>query len=173
MSYFDLSLQGFWRSFQVIFLLIPIFVVSSLAEKKLLISENVVLPEMFPENSYWMAQFLSLGVDWVALPALLVLIAGPIGISRQYVPFIVLRNWTSILASLPYLAIGLLYLMGILTSGVMVLLSFTSLIVVLCYRFLVARIALQASISLAVGIVFLDILLSLVIGEIAGRLWTM
>jgi hypothetical protein len=114
---------------------------------------------------------MSLGIDWVTLPLILALIAGPIGISRQYVPFIVVRNWTSILASMPYLAIALLYLTGIIPSGIMVLLSFTCLIVVLWYRFLIARIALQASVSMAIGIVFLDILLSLVIGELTGRLW--
>ncbi|MEP3046672.1 MAG: hypothetical protein ABJL55_01385 [Roseibium sp.] len=172
MAYFDQSLQGFWRSFQVIFLLVPIFVVSSLAEKKLLLSENVVSAETFPENTYWTAQFLSLGIDWITLPILLALLAGPIGISRQYVPFIAVRNWTSVLASIPYLITGLFYLTGIVSSGIMVLLSFTCLIVVLWYRFLVARIALQASVSLSIGIVFLDILLSLVIGELAGRLWT-
>lgn len=172
MAYFDQSLQGFWRSFQVIFLLIPVFVVSALAEKKLLISENVIFAEAFPENAYWLAQFLSLGIDWVTLPLLLALLAGPIGISSQYVPFIVARNWTSLLASIPYLLTGFLYLVGIIPAGIMVLLSFTCLIVVLWYRFLVARIALQASASLAIGIVFLDVLLSLVIGELAGRLWT-
>lgn len=171
MAYFDQSLQGFWRSFQAIFLLVPIFIVSSLAEKKLLLSENVVSAETFPENTYWTAQFLSLSVDWITLPLLLALLAGPIGISRQYVPFIAVRNWTSILASFPYLITGLLYLTGMVSSGIMVLLSFTCLIVVLWYRFLVARIALQASVSLSIGIVFLDILLSLVIGELAGRLW--
>ncbi|MFN3131117.1 hypothetical protein [Roseibium sp.] len=171
MSYFDLSLQGFWRSFQVIFLLAPVFLVSAMAEKKLLISENVIVAELFPSDTYWFAQFMSLGIDWVTLPLILALIAGPIGISRQYVPFIVVRNWTSILASMPYLAIALLYLTGIIPSGIMVLLSFTCLIVVLWYRFLIARIALQASVSMAIGIVFLDILLSLVIGELTGRLW--
>jgi hypothetical protein len=171
MSYFDLSLQGFWRSFQVIFLLAPVFLVSAMAEKKLLISENVIVAELFPADTYWFAQFMSLGIDWVTLPLILALIAGPIGISRQYVPFIVVRNWTSILASMPYLAIALLYLTGIIPSGIMVLLSFTCLIVVLWYRFLIARIALQASVSMAIGIVFLDILLSLVIGELTGRLW--
>lgn len=173
MAYFDQSLQGFWRSFTVVFLLAPIFVISSLAEKKLLITENVIFAEAFPEQAYWSAQFLSLGVDWVTLPVLLALLAGPIGISRQYVPFIVVRNWTSLLASVPYLATALLYLTGVISSGIMVLLSFTCLIVVLWYRFLIARIALQASISLAIGIVFLDILLSMIIGELAGRLWAL
>lgn len=171
MSYFDQSTQGFWRSFLVIFLLAPVFLVSALAEKKLLISENVILAEVFPENAYWLAQFLSLAIDWVMLPLVLAMLASPIGVSRQYVPFIVVRNWTSILASVPYLVTGLLYLMGVIPSGIMVLLSFTCLIVVLWYRFLIARIALQTSASLAIGVVFLDILLSLIIGELAGRLW--
>lgn len=173
MAYFDQSLQGFWRSFGVLFLIAPIFAISAFAERKLLIAERVADGGAFPDSAYWTAQFLSLGIDWIMLPIVLALLAGPIGISRHYVPYVVVRNWTSILASMPYFLTALLYLAGIISPGVMVLLSLTSLIIVLWYRFLIARIALQASISLAIGIVVLDILLSLVIGQVAGRLWAL
>ncbi|MDN3721819.1 hypothetical protein QW131_28210 [Roseibium salinum] len=65
----------------------------------------------------------------------------------------------------------LLFLLGIISSGIAVLLSFSCLLVVLWYRFLVARIALQAPISLAIGVVVLDIVLTLVIAQIVGHLW--
>jgi len=34
MAFFDQSLQGFWRSFQVVFLLIPVFLLSGQIEKQ-------------------------------------------------------------------------------------------------------------------------------------------
>lgn len=171
MTYFDQSIQGFWRSFAVIVLLVPVFVISTLAEKKLLLAERPVSADAFPVDAFWTGQLLSLGIDWVMLPIVLAALAGPIGISRQYVPYIVVRNWTSILAALPYLVIALLYLTGLIPAGIMVLLSLTCLVAVLWFRFLVARIALQASVSLAIGVVILDVLLSIVISELTGRLW--
>ncbi len=171
MAYFDQSIQGFWRSFSAVFLLIPAFLLSGLAEKEFYFSEEMFQPETFPDGAYWTAQFIGLAVDWVTLPILLAVLAVPIGISKRYVPFIVVRNWTSLLASVPYLITYVLFLLRIIPPGVAVLLSFSSLLAVLWYRYLVARIALQATISLAVGIVVLDIVLTLVISQIVGNLW--
>ncbi|MCV0429685.1 MAG: hypothetical protein K5905_29960 [Roseibium sp.] len=172
MAFFDQSIQGFWRSFGVVVLLLPVFLVSGLAEKQFYFSENLYHPEGFPEGAFWTAQLFGLGIDWVALPIILALLAAPIGISQRYVPFIVVRNWTSLLASVPYLVTYLLFLLGIIPPGIAVLLSFSCLVAVLWYRYLVARIALQATISLAIGIVVLDILLTLVISQVVGNLWS-
>ena len=172
MAFFDQSIQGFWRSFRVVFLLLPVFLVSGLAEKQFYFSENLYHPEGFPDSAFWTAQLFGLGVDWVALPIILAALAAPIGISQRYVPFIVVRNWTSLLASVPYLVTYLLFLLGIIPPGIAVLLSFSCLVAVLWYRYLVARIALQATISLAIGIVVLDILLTLVIAQVVGNLWS-
>ncbi|MEJ8476176.1 hypothetical protein [Roseibium algae] len=171
MRAFDVSINGFWRSFAVVLLLVPLFVISSLAEKKLLLDETDFISETFPVGTYWLAQFTSLGLDWLALPLLLAVLARPLGIAQGYVPFIVARNWTSLLAAVPYVCVSLLYLMGVIAPGIMVLLSLMSLIVVIWFRFLVTRISLQANLSMTIGIVILDIVLSLLIGELVGRMW--
>lgn len=170
-AYFDQSLQGFWRSFQVIILLIPLFLLSGQFEKHLFIAENMFHPEGFPDSAFWTSKFLEHGVNWIALPIILAAIAAPIGISQRYVPFIVVRNWTSLLTAVPYMITYILFLLGIISPGIAVLLSLTALLVILWYHFLIARIVLQASISLAIGVVVLDILLSLVIAQVAGILW--
>jgi len=171
MAFFDQSIQGFWRSFSVIVLLLPAFLVSGLAEKQFYFDENMFHPDAFPNGAYWTAQMLALGLDWITFPVLLALLARPIGISHRYVSFIVARNWTSLLASIPYLIIYLAFLLGVISPGISVLLSFFCLLAVLWYRFLVARIALQATISLSIGVVVLDIVLTLVIAQLAGHLW--
>ncbi|WP_269586201.1 hypothetical protein [Roseibium sp. Sym1] len=171
MAFFDQSIQGFWRSFQVIFLLVPAFLVSGLAEKRFYFSENLYHPDAFPNDAFWFAQTVGLGIDWLALPLLLAVVAVPIGISNRYVPFIVVRNWTSLLASVPYLITYLLFLLGVISAGIAVLLSLTCLLVVIWYRFLVARIALQAPIGLSIGVVVLDVLLTLVISQLVGLMW--
>lgn len=171
MAFFDQSIHGFWRSFQVVFLLIPFFLLAGLSERQIYFLENLFHPEGFPNRAFWSAQAFGLGVDWIALPLIMAALASPIGISHRYVPFIVVRNWTSLLASIPFTINYILFLLGIIPTGIALLLSLTCVVVVLWYRFLVARIALQATVSLAIGVVVLDILLSLVIAEIVEILW--
>ncbi|WP_305988069.1 hypothetical protein [Roseibium sp. MMSF_3544] len=171
MAFFDQSIHGFWRSFQVFFLLVPAYMLAGLYEKQLYLVENRYHPEGFPNNAFWTAQAFGHGIDWIALPVILALIAAPIGISHRYVPYVVVRNWTSLLASIPFMLTYILYLLGIFPLGITVLLYLTCVVVLLWYRFLVARIALQATISLAIGVVVLDILLSLVIAQVVGILW--
>lgn len=171
MAFFDQSIQGFWRSFLVIGLLVPLLLVSGLAEKQFYFSENLYHPDAFPDSAFWFAQLAGFGIDWLALPLLLALVAVPIGISQRYVPFIVVRNWSSLLVSVPYMVTYLLFLLGLISTGITVLLSLTCLVVVIWYRYLVARIALQASVSLAIGVVVLDVVLTLLISQIVGLMW--
>lgn len=170
LRYFDLSISGFWRSFGAILPLTPLFVLTALAERKLVIEEAELDPEILA-NAYWPAQFTSYLVDWVTLPLILAALAGPLGISKGYVPFIVARNWTSLLASLFYVVPALLYLLGVIPSGILVLLSLVALMVIIRYRYIVARMVLECTVSVAVGLVILDIVLSILIGELASRLW--
>ncbi|MCK7614042.1 hypothetical protein [Roseibium sediminicola] len=171
MAFFDQSIQGFWRSFLVIGLLVPLLLVSGLAEKQFYFAENLYHPDAFPDSAFWFAQLAGFGIDWLALPLLLALVAVPIGISHRYVPFIVVRNWSSLLVSIPYMVTYLLFLLGLISTGITVLLSLTCLVVVIWYRYLVARIALQASVSLAIGVVVLDVVLTLLISQIVGLMW--
>ena len=171
MAFFDQSIQGFWRSFGVVFLLVPAFLVSGLTDKKLYFLQNMYHPDAFPDLAFWLAQSLGLAIDWLTLPLLLAALAAPIGISQRYVPFIVARNWTSLLTTLPYFAIYFLFLIGIFNAEIAVFLSLLLLPVIIWYRYLVARIALQSSISLAIGIVVLDVVLTLLISEVTGHLW--
>ncbi|MTI43897.1 hypothetical protein E1178_09810 [Roseibium hamelinense] len=168
---FDTSVGGFWRSFLVVFYLLPLFWISSLAEKKHIVEQANILPENFPETIYWSAKLTGLGLDWIALPLLLASLAGPIGVTKGFVPFIVVRNWTSLLTAIPYVVISLLYLAGIISSGAMVFASLATLLVVVWFRYVIARIALGAAAGTAVGIVLMDVLISLFVTEFAYKLW--
>lgn len=172
LQWFDQSLEGFWRSFRVVFLLLPLFWISSVAEKKLILEETDLDIGTFAEADYWLSQLTIIGLDWIALPLLMAALAGPLGISRGYVPFVVARNWTSLLAAIPYVLTAILYITGIIPSGVMVLLSLATLLVVLWYRFNVTRLTLQTGVGLTLGVVVLDLILSLVVVEVAGRIWS-
>jgi len=171
LAWFDLSIGGFWRSFGAIVFILPMFWLSSMAEQKLILTESDVSPQALAESYFWVSRFLALGLDWIALPLLLAALAGPIGISQNYAPFIAVRNWTSLLISIPYAAVSVLFLANVLSSGFTVLFWMVILLAALWYRFVIARITLQCGIGLALGIVFLDFLLSLFVQEMSGRVF--
>lgn len=171
-QWFDVSIDGFWRSFGVIFLVLPLFLISGFAEKKLLLEETELTAEIFPGGAFWSSEMTTFALDWVTLPLVLALLARPLGISGGYVSFVVVRNWTSLLAAVPYVFSSILYLLGIVPSGVMVLMSLMSLSIMLWFKFNIVRFTLDTGVGLTLGVVVLDVILSLMITELAGRMWT-
>ncbi len=167
---FDLTVEGFWRSFGVAVLLIPPLIITSFAERALLLREVGIEPGQFAEGSFWLLQGLGFVVDWLLTPVVLALLARPFGFSSTYVPFVVVRNWTSLLAVCPYLVPAILYLLGIISGGIMVFLTLLAMLTVLYYRFIVVRMALRTSLGLSIGIVLLDFLLSILIGQCLAQI---
>ena len=169
LRWFDRSIEGFWRSFGVFFLLLPFVSIGGLMEKKMYLEETDLTAEIFPDGIFWMSQLASFVLGWILLPIVLGFLARPIGISRGYVDFIIARNWSSLLATVPYVLAGMLYLAGIVPVGIVFLITMSAFIVILWYKFNIARITLQASTGLTLGIVALDTVLSLLVDQMVIR----
>jgi hypothetical protein len=162
MRWFDVSVDGFWRSFAAVVLVAPSYALAVLADRQMAAAMDPSAPVQ--GGAAFVAQnVINLGIDWVALPVILALLAGPLGIGPRYASFVVARNWCAAIAAVPFGAIGLLMLLGIVGDEFASLLMFAALIVVLRYTYLIARRSLDASLGLAIGIVVLDFLVSLVI----------
>jgi len=169
MRFFDISLDGFWRSFAAVILVLPSYALTALAEYQ------VVLSDMVPDDGFSDAAFsinkvVALGLEWLALPLVLALLAQPLGITRTYVGFIVARNWCSVIAVLPFGAVSLLFVLGMFGMDVANFLWLAAVIVVLRYNFLIARRALNVGTAFAIGIVILDLALSLSIAAMVDGL---
>lgn len=168
---FDVSTDGFWRSFAAILLVLPSFGVSVIAEGREHIARMPIEAGDFPWLGFALSRFVMLGVDWVALPVVLALIAGRLGVSGRYGPYIVVRNWASVVIAALYAVPALLSSSGVAGIQVVVLLNLALLVIVLHYLYRIARQALLAPVGMAVAIVVLDLVLSLVIGEAVSRVW--
>ncbi len=171
LKWFDFSVGGFWRSFSVIVLLLPLFWMTSLAERKLLITETDLAPEFLDNAGFWGVRLVGFALDWLALPVLLAFLARPLGIAATYPSFMVVRNWTSLFVAIPYVLSALFFQIGLISGGVMYLLWLCLLVMTLWYRFLIARMIFRSSISLVLGIVFLDIVLSIFIQAAVDHLY--
>jgi hypothetical protein len=168
MRFFDLTVEGFWRSFGAIWLVLPAYAVIALADRHLRLADPNVAAG-FSDAAYAAATVIELAIDWVALPVLLGILARPLGIADRYVPFIVARNWATVIALLPYAVAALLVGFGPDIAQLGSILSLAALFLVLRYAYVVARIALGAGIAFAVGLVAVDFLLSLTIQLVVER----
>ena len=160
MQHFDVSVDGFWRSFAAIVLIIPSYALTVISERQAMLSD--ALPDRgFDEPLYLFSKALALCLDWVALPIVLALIARPLQVGRSYSAFIVARNWGSVIAMVPFGAIAFLLVLDGIGLDAANYLSLAALIIVLRYNYIIARRALGAGIGLAIAIVVFDLLLSL------------
>ena len=170
LRYFDLSVDGFWRSFRAIVLVVPSYFLTVLADRLARLSDAVPDPGT-GDTAFFVAKAVALGIDWVALPVLLAAVAGPLSVEKGYSAFVIARNWGSVISVAPFGAIGLLQVLGLIGMDTASYLSLAALIIVLRYVYLMARRALGAGIGLAAAIVAFDLLLSLSIGLFVDSLF--
>lgn len=170
MAYFDQSIDGFWRSFLVVFLMAPFYFLYSLQEFQ-------VGQEMFPNEiietlnlTFFAIKTLLLAVDWLLFPVAMIFICRLLQLWPKYIAFIVIYNWTSLFVILVLTPIALLYISGSISAQSAA--SFNLLIVapVLYYRWFIARCALQTTAATACLIVAFDLLLSLLVHGVIGKI---
>lgn len=169
MRFFYVSIDGFWRSFAAIVLIVPAFALFAIGERVAILAESVIDPG-FSDSAFVLNKGFTLVLDWIALPILLALVAGPLGVSRNYAAYIVARNWCAVLATAPFGVVALLNLVGILPGGGANVITLVILVVVIRYNYMIARRALGADMGLAIGIIIADFAISLAVISIADTL---
>jgi hypothetical protein len=164
----DTSLEGFWRSFAAIILVLPFVVVGLLSQAPLAVEAGGTPPTM--TGSGLSLSAIALVIDWVAFPIVFALIAPPFGLASRYVPFIVTRNWASVIIAAMVGVVHALHLVGILPTALVPYLLLVAIAVALRFSYVIARLALAVSMGMALPIVMLDLLISLTIWSAFDRL---
>ncbi len=167
---YDTSIEGFWRSFGVLVLLVPFYGMILIAQRKFLIEGTDLDVNTFPMSGF--VFWISLGVvlDWILFPIIMALLARPMGLSNRYVIFIVARNWVSLIAIQAFVIPAALYALGILPMIALPLLNLIAIVFVLRYYYIVARETLLTPISVSIGIVILNFALGVVIDQLCLRM---
>ncbi len=162
---FDLSIGGFWRSFAAILVAAPFYALDVATEQA-----ARAAAEPAPDLLYYVVKTLAYLVDWLAFPLLVAVLAGPFGFGRLYVPYIVAYNWSSVWIAALFAPPALLVGLGFMGREAAGLVSLALVVIAARYRFVIARIALQAPPATALGLVVLELLLSLLVVQLFGRL---
>ena len=163
----DTSLEGFWRSFAVVILMAPFALLSLISEQPLTAASGA---EKSLTGGTVALNGFGLLVDWFAFPLIFAFVARPFGLSSGYVPFIVARNWASVIIGALVAIIHSLHLVGIVPTVLMPIALIVAVGVALRFSYVIVRTTLAVSAAMAIPIVILDFLLSLIIWSVFDRI---
>ena len=160
MNYLNLSTDGFWRSFFAAALAAPTYVFILLIQHA-----------RSGEELTWLAEIASFVLGWTLWPVAVLLLCRLMGLTSNFIPYIIAYNWANVLHINFLLLMAILTHGNVLPDGMAIVIGLASTIAVLVYLWWIARVALGASVGVAMGIVVLDILLGMSLSQGAANLF--
>jgi hypothetical protein len=155
---FDMSEQGFWRSFAAIWLTLPAYVVS-LAFERLRLG---LPPDGGLLDHVGLDMLVAAGhvASFVALPLAMLVIARRSGLSGAYVPFVIVTNWVNVGGLLILSVPATLLLLGWATPSLASVFTLAFAIVILRLQWFATKVTLGVSSVAAAAVVSLGIMLN-------------
>ncbi|MBF0561324.1 MAG: hypothetical protein HQL37_04750 [Alphaproteobacteria bacterium] len=162
-AWFDTSLQGVRRSFQVAYLVAPIY----LMESVLAFPEHATLANVV---RFAILRVLAYVILWTAWPVLLFELARILGCGTHYARYLVAYNWFRMVEASFLIPVILLQRLPFVpgTTVETVILALTVLLIV--YNWFIARVGLGLTGTAAFAMVVIDLLLSEIIDITAASL---
>ena len=162
MRYFDRSIAGFWRSFQVALLGAPLWIIIL----------GVNLAQMHIGGGWTrvvIAETIGYVIAWVAYPLAAFYLTRFLDRQQDYIGFIVALNWSQLLQLAILMPAHVIASTGLLSFDLNLILVLGVELVCLVYEWFITRTALRLSGLGAVGFVVIDF----VISNLANQLATM
>lgn len=155
-KYFNLTIEGFWRSFFAAVVSLPYFAVAILWLPQEAIDAGLEVPDPVLAS-------LAYALSWVVYPAVAIVLVRIFELSQGYVSYIIAYNWAGALIAQPLLVLAMIEHAGLIDSNTMGALQMPILVFVLWYGWVIARRTLGAGMWMACAMVFIakmiDILL--------------
>lgn len=164
MRYFNVSPQGFWRSFLAAVIVAPFYAaLLALAHRSFETPPDAV--------RFTLAEAIAYVTSWAAYPLVMASVAKQLDRWDRYIGYIVAYNWSSVLQNALFIPINALLITGVLApqAGFLLWLMVFSLIMV--YVWFIARTGLALAPMAAAGIVCIDVVLNLMISSVAESMY--
>lgn len=163
MSYFDTSIDGFWRSFFAALIVAPAYAV-------MLGLRYAAAGEPGDPTHYGLIEAISYLISWFFYPVVMHALTGLLDCRDRFVGYIVAYNWSLVLQNAVLVPIAILNALGLIGADAAGVLWLIAISAVLAYLWFIARVGLAVPALTAVGIVSIDVLLSLLISGLTDRL---
>lgn len=164
---FDVSYDGFWRSFAAVVLTLPVAVVALAAER---------MQRGLGMQGAWLTDDLGLTIMFLlahvavfcAFPVVMIGFVRLMGLERAYVPFVVAHNWANVLLGFLFALPVTLTLLGLATPGLGSFYALAFMAVAARLRWIVARVTLRATPGLAAVLVVADFATEIAVAALFG-----
>jgi hypothetical protein len=166
-GYFDLTLEGFWRSFGAIVLVAPLYLIAIEAEHGMLVENQ---SEAASGSSYLLIKSLFFLAEWISYVILMVFLTRLLGLGAFFVSYIIAYNWAAVITAALAVPPFVLYGLGALGAVPAIMFSLMVTGLILYYHWYVALVVLRTRTAIAAGLVAMEFLLSLVFNAAADRL---
>jgi hypothetical protein len=162
MTHFNLTFDGFWRSFFAAILVAPAYAV--------LVGLQVA-GEAEPVDPGLLLLTESIGyvLAWAAFPLIAIVLTRLLGLGGNYVALIVALNWTAVLQTALFLAVVLIG--PLLPEGLGTLAITLTTGAILVYQWFVIRTALQTTSGVALMLLLVDLVITSLINMGANRVF--
>jgi len=157
MRWFNLSAEGFFRSFFAAVLVLPAYLA-------MIALAAVLLPE---ESGSWPAKLAFYPVYWLTLPTVLALATRALGLGQGYAPAVIASNWGSVLVNAALLVVIVIAASGVI-GGFGVILYYLCYFASLYYAWFILRTALQTSAGIAAALTAVCELTNLLVQQVGG-----
>lgn len=160
MSHFDVSADGFWKSFFAAVIVAPLYVLF------------LLLHFQAGENDASFFRYVSIEtiayvITWVLFPLVMAGMTKFLGREDKFIAYIIAYNWASVWQNAVYLPVQILIAAGVLSAEAGASFSIAVLMAVLFYVWFITRTALDVPVSTAAAIVVIDLLLSVLVNGFA------
>jgi hypothetical protein len=154
MAHFDLSVDGFWRSFFAAVLALPGYVI-------IVAGEVALGAEAESGAGMILARGVVYVVGWIAFPVAALVLCRLLGLGSNYVALIIAANWATVLQIYAFVAA----LLGsqILPGPIAGLVNIAIMVAIFAYLWFVIRTSLQTTGAIAVLFLLVDLLLTVTI----------
>lgn len=176
MSYFNLSLEGFWRSFAAALIVLPFFLLISGLQVAYVNEQQAGVPsaQMAAEDmsmfGFLFIEIISFAAIWAAWPLLMIPVSRFFKLDANYVPYIIAANWGAVLQFALVMVAQLLLFSKLLPSQLGSILFIMAYLTALYYTYLIARAGLKCDAMTAIGLVVLSMVVDIGLGVAFSQL---
>ncbi len=163
MTYFETSIEGFWRSFYAAVIVAPFYAT-------LLFMRHAAGETTAGGFRFASIEAIAYVIAWVAFPLVMVSVARVLNREERYLGYIVAYNWAAVLQNGLYLPLGMLGVTGAVPAETARVLGLIALSLILVYAWFIARVALNVGAGAAAALVALDLVLSVFINAVASAM---
>lgn len=175
---FDISVEGFYRSFAAFFVVLPMNIIADIIATQVNAADRLKQGKPPLEQVYGIADAIfssvALCVQWTIFPLAMIMVLRFLGLSHRYTPLIIAHNWGTIVVYLFNMPAFLLFAAGFISADDAITLNLITLVFTLYYRYYTAETALDAGWSVAASTAMLGFVLQIyfAIGRsFAAGLW--